>query len=106
MLAAEDPAIVDALLLLSYPLHPPKKPEQLRINHLPQLRVPALFIHGSRDPFGSIDEMIKHTALIPSRHELEAVEGAGHDLLGRKASGPLIERITSRFLRFTSGAIE
>ncbi len=57
LLAAETPAVADALLLLSYPLHPPRKPEQLRTQHFPQLRTPALFIHGTRDPFGSIEEM-------------------------------------------------
>ncbi len=106
MLAAEDPAVCDALLILSYPLHPPKKPDQLRVEHLPHLKVPVLFIHGSRDPFGSIDEITTHTAVIPARHHLDAVEGAGHDLLGRKDSGPLVERISADFLRFTNSAIE
>ena len=53
MLAAEKPGLVDALLLLSYPLHPPRKPEQLRTAHFPSLRTPVLFVHGARDPFGS-----------------------------------------------------
>src|SRR6266478_2202291 len=44
MLAAEDPAVARALLLLSYPLHPPEKPHQLRTAHLPKLRIPALFV--------------------------------------------------------------
>jgi predicted alpha/beta-hydrolase family hydrolase len=51
MLAASDPALSDALLLLSYPLHPPKAPDQLCSAHFPQLRTPALFVHGIR--FGS-----------------------------------------------------
>jgi uncharacterized protein len=54
MLAAAEPGLIDGLLLLSYPLHPPKKPEQLRTAHLPNLMTPALFVHGSRDGFGSI----------------------------------------------------
>lgn len=56
ILAAEDPELADALLLLSYPLHPPNKPDQLRTAHLPQLQIPTMFVHGSRDPFGSSGE--------------------------------------------------
>ena len=74
------PDLVSGLLLLSYPLHPPRKPEQLRIQHLPKLRTPSLFVHGTRDPFGSIDEMTKALQLIPAKTELMSVEGAGHDL--------------------------
>src|SRR5438105_2182909 len=64
MLAAEDPSVADALLLLSYPLHPPEKPQQLRTEHLPKVQVPVLFVHGSRDPFGSLDEIRAALALI------------------------------------------
>jgi hypothetical protein len=80
MLAAENPELVDGLLLLSYPLHPPKKPEQLRTAHFPKLETPVLFFHGSRDPFGSIEELRKAIALIPAETRLIVVEGAGHDL--------------------------
>lgn len=80
MLCADEPELVSGLLLLSYPLHPPRKPEQLRIQHLPNLRTPSLFVHGTRDPFGSIEEMEKALVLIPARKELLIVEGAGHDL--------------------------
>jgi len=80
MLCAAEPELVSGLLLLSYPLHPPRKPEQLRIQHLLNLRAPSLFVHGTRDPFGSIDEMTKALQLIPAQTELMKVEGAGHDL--------------------------
>jgi predicted alpha/beta-hydrolase family hydrolase len=80
MLAAENPGLVDGLLLLSYPLHPPKKPEQLRTAHFPMLQTRALFFHGSRDPFGSIEELQKAIALISGETRLIVVEGAGHDL--------------------------
>ena len=80
MLAAEDPSVADALLLLSYPLHPREKSQQLRTAHLPKLQAPALFVHGSRDPFGSLDEIRAAMALISAPAELAAVEGAGHDL--------------------------
>jgi len=80
MLAAEKPEVADALLLLSYPLHPPRKPEQLRTAHFPKLRTPALFLHGTRDPFGSIEELSGAIAQIPARTELIEAENAGHDL--------------------------
>jgi hypothetical protein len=80
MLAADEPEVADALLLLSYPLHVPDKPDQLRTAYLPGLRTPALFVHGTKDPFGTPGEMRAALALIPAKHELLLVEGAGHDL--------------------------
>src|ERR1700722_1981146 len=68
------------LLLLSYPLHPPRKPEQLRTQHFFNLQTPALFVEGTRDPFGSISEIEQALKLIPARTKLVTVEGAGHDL--------------------------
>jgi predicted alpha/beta-hydrolase family hydrolase len=80
MLCAEQPGLVEGLLLLSYPLHPPRKPAQLRIQHLPKLQTPALFVQGTRDPFGSIEEMEAALKLIPGQTRLLPVEGEGHDL--------------------------
>jgi uncharacterized protein len=80
ILAAEEPDLVDALLLFSYPLHPPNKPRQLRTEHLPNLRIPALFVHGTKDPFGSIEEMRGALHVIPAKTQLVVIEGAGHDL--------------------------
>ncbi len=80
MLAAEDALVADALLLQSYPLHPPRKREDLRTAHFSELRTPALFVHGTRDPFGSIAEMEAALPAIPGFHALIAVEGEGHGL--------------------------
>ena len=80
MLCAEEPRLVDGLLLTSYPLHPPGKPDQLRIQHLPKLEVPVLFVEGTHDAFGSIAEIESALKLIPARTALLKVEGAGHDL--------------------------
>jgi len=80
MAAAERPALADVLLLLSYPLHPPGKPDQKRIAFFPDWRAPALFVHGSGDPFGSLEELREALTQIPARTELLAVEGAAHDL--------------------------
>ena len=80
MLAAEDQQVADGLLLLSYPLHPPNRPEQLRTAHFPKIRVPALFVHGTRDPFGSIEELGTAIRAIPACASIYTVEGAGHPL--------------------------
>jgi hypothetical protein len=80
MLAAEDPDVAAGLLLLSYPLHPPGKPERMRTEHFPALRTPAVFVHGTKDDFGTIEEMREALRLIPAPTQLVTVEGAGHDL--------------------------
>jgi predicted alpha/beta-hydrolase family hydrolase len=80
MAAAEDAALAAGLLLLSYPLHPPKKPEQLRTGHFPDLRTRGFFVHGSKDGFGSEEEMREALKQIPAPTGLYLVEGAGHEL--------------------------
>jgi predicted alpha/beta-hydrolase family hydrolase len=80
MLCADQPGLAEGLLLLSYPLHPPRKPDQLRIQHLPKLQTPALFVQGTGDPFGSPEEIESALGLIPAKNRLLLVEGAGHDL--------------------------
>ena len=96
MLSADQPGLVDGLLLLSYPLHPPRKPEQLRTQHLPKLRTPALFVHGTRDPFGTAEEVASALRLIPAKVCLLRVEGAGHDL-GFKGELKLVPDVVSEF---------
>jgi len=71
---------VRALLLMSYPLHPPRKAAQLRTQHFFNLRTPALFVQGTRDPFGTVEEIEQALKLIPARTKLLTVDGAGHDL--------------------------
>lgn len=68
------------LVLVSYPLHPPGKPENLRTEHLPRLTVPCLFVHGTRDPFASPDELTAATAAIPGAVTHVWIEGGRHDL--------------------------
>ena len=81
MAASEHSDMAAALLLLSYPLHPPAKPEQLRTAYFPQLQTPALFVHGTDDPFGSIAELTEAVKAIPAHVELLPIERSGHDLL-------------------------
>jgi uncharacterized protein len=101
MLAAEEPGVCDGLLVLSYPLHPPGKPEQLRTAHLPKLQAPALFVSGTADPFASPAELEAALRLVPTHPSLLVIEHAGHDLgFGRRAKTQpvdLPERIVEAF---------
>jgi predicted alpha/beta-hydrolase family hydrolase len=80
ILASEDKSVAQHLRLLSYPLHPPAKPDQLRTAHFPKLKVPSTFIQGSADSFGTPDEMQAALNLINAPTKLAIVPGAGHDL--------------------------
>jgi uncharacterized protein len=102
MLVAEEPKLADGLLLLSYPLHPPGHPEKLRTQHLPKIEVPVMFVHGTRDPFGSIDEIESARKLIPAKTLLLPVEGAGHDLgfKGKAKREDLPVTVLEKFRKF------
>jgi len=96
MLAAEEPHLVDGLLLFSYPLHPPGKPTQLRTEHFPRIHMPAVFIQGTADPFGSIREIEDAVQAISVPTTLIAIEGAGHDLKrGRFDLGLVVEALAT-----------
>jgi uncharacterized protein len=103
MLLAADPTLARALLLQSYPLHPPGKPEKLRTEHLGRLRVPTLFVHGTADAFGTRDELEKARASIPATTRVLSVNG-GHDLgwPKRPAGTDLPERIVAALLDLAS----
>lgn len=100
MLAAAAPGLVDALLLLSYPLHPPKAPTQLRTTHFRTLHTPVLFVHGTRDGFGTIVEMTSALKLIPARTGLLPVESAGHELMTARNRFALPDMIAEAFAAF------
>jgi predicted alpha/beta-hydrolase family hydrolase len=103
ILAASDPALslpVDALLLLGYPLHPPQRPDDLRTRHFPDLKTPALFVHGAHDPHGSIDEIEDARKTIPTRTEVLALPTAGHELLNLRNRSELPQQVVSAFLAF------
>jgi len=101
MLIAEE-RLADGLLLLSYPLHAPSRPDQLRTQHLSQIHVPTLFVHGTRDPFGSIEEIDAARKLISAKNLLLPVEGAGHDLgfKGKSKREDLPEIVIPKFQCF------
>src|SRR5262245_1478744 len=102
LLAAEDPAVAPALLLLSYPLHPPGRPENTRTAHFPRLRTSALFVHGADDPFGSVFELQGALALISGPTTLHVEPEVGHDLgasrRGRHGLPDLATRIAERWI--------
>jgi hypothetical protein len=105
MLCAAEPGLVDGLLLLSYPLHPPRRPSELRTGHFPELKTPALFVHGTRDGFGSIDELDAALKLIPARTEILPVTGAGHELLTKTNRDELPKIVVETFRSFISDII-
>ena len=80
MVVAEEPGRVAALMLFSYPLHPPGTPDRLRTGHFSAITAPTVFTHGTSDPFGSIAELRTAARLIPVPTELVEVGGVGHDL--------------------------
>lgn len=82
--ALAPPAGLRGLVLISYPLHPPGKADRLRVEHLPDIEVPTLFVSGDRDTFGTPDELRRWTATMPKRAKVRHlfVEGRGHDLKG------------------------
>ena len=101
MLLADSPAHAQGLLLLSYPLHPPATPERLRTEHLPALRVPTLFIHGDRDPFGTPDEIEAARALIQARTTLVVLPRSAHAL---HADAGTAQTIVTAFLSLIANA--
>jgi predicted alpha/beta-hydrolase family hydrolase len=78
----DPPAELVGLVLIAYPLHPPGRPDSLRTEHLPEIHVPCLFISGTRDPFGSPDELRRWSDTIAGPVTHEFVDGKGHDLKG------------------------
>jgi len=97
MLVSEEPQLADGLLVFSYPLHPPRKPNQLRTSHFPRLTTPTFFVHGTRDPFATTAEMNSALELAPALHAMLEVDGAGHDLLLKKTANELPSRVVSEF---------
>jgi hypothetical protein len=81
-----------ALVLVSYPLHPPGKPDRLRTEHFPALELPCLFVSGRRDAFGAPEELERETAAIPGEVTRNFVDG-DHSL--RKSEAEAAEAVAS-----------
>lgn len=97
------PANLRGLVLIAYPLHPPGKPDQLRVEHLPAISVPTLFISGTGDPFATPAELTRWTGTMAAAAEVTHLwlEGKGHDLKGSDntiagAVTDFLDRVTRR----------
>ena len=94
--AAEDASLTEGLLLISYPLHPPGRPERLRTEHFASLKTPVFFAHGTKDAFGSVEEMREALGLIAASAELFLVAGGGHGLITRRSGDEAIRDVAKR----------
>jgi predicted alpha/beta-hydrolase family hydrolase len=88
---AADPLPARGLILLGYPLHPPGKPEQLRTEHFPRIDVPCLFVSGTRDTFGTPEELERHAQQIAGDVEWHWIDTADHGFKPLKASGLTVD---------------
>ena len=100
-LAAAAVPDVAGVIALGYPLHPPGRPDQLRVSHLPSIRIPILIVQGERDTFGTPDELGPHIARIPGRATLHVVAGGDHSLAvsGRKGNDGAILDVIANWIR-------
>jgi uncharacterized protein len=78
-MAVAEGLAASALVLLAYPLHPPGRPDRLRIEHLPALDLPVLAVSGTKDPFGAPDELERHFAAVSGPVTFVWVDGVGHE---------------------------
>ena len=65
---------------MSYPLHPPKKPDALRIEHLPRVKVPTLCVSGTKDDFGTPEELTNAFNVVPATVTWSWIDNARHEL--------------------------
>lgn len=86
--AASQPADIDGLVFLGYPLHPPGRPDKMRSEHLPKIKAPMLFIQGSRDAFGTKTEIETIIKKLKLPAELYSIEGGDHSFKAPKSVGP------------------
>jgi predicted alpha/beta-hydrolase family hydrolase len=91
IVAADDGAL--GLVLLGYPLHPPGRATQLRVEHFPRLRMPALFVSGTRDAFGTPDELRRETKKIRGRVSFHWIETGDHGFKPLKSSGLTVDGV-------------
>jgi uncharacterized protein len=86
-IAAAGSPHVEGLVFLGYPLHPPGKVDQLRAKHLPDIKVPMLFVQGSRDTFGTPDELQPTIKTLKAPADLYVVAGGDHSFKVLKRTG-------------------
>lgn len=85
--AAQDGENIAGLVFLGYPLHPPGRPEKMRSEHLPKIKAPMLFMQGSRDAFGTKEEIADIIKKLKLPADLFAIEGGDHSFKVPKSAG-------------------
>lgn len=102
--AAEGPLLISGLVYLGYPLHPPGKPAARRDSHLPAITVPMLFVQGSKDAFGTADEIRELLPRLNPATELYVVEGGDHSFKvparAGKTQATVLEEVFDVVVRF------
>ena len=102
-------SLVAGLVLLGYPLHPPGNPARLRTAHLPLLRTPTLVVQGTRDEFGTADEVRRAFAVVPARVEWLVVDGANHSFKvprgARRSNTEVFDDIADAVARFVHSSV-
>jgi predicted alpha/beta-hydrolase family hydrolase len=91
----DDPVPALGLLLLGYPLHAAGKPDQPRVEHFPRLRVPCLFVSGTRDSLASRDALTAAVKAIEGRVTMHWLESADHGYRPKKSSGRTAEDVAA-----------
>jgi predicted alpha/beta-hydrolase family hydrolase len=103
----DDPLPALGLVLLGYPLHPPGRPEALRVEHFPRIRVPCLFVSGTRDAFGSPEELRAHVKEMRGPVRWHWIETADHGFKPLKASGltatAVLDAVAADVVAFVAG---
>ncbi|PYS68283.1 MAG: alpha/beta hydrolase [Acidobacteria bacterium] len=84
---------IAGLVFLGYPLHPPGNPSKLRVEHLPNIKMPMLFVQGTRDSLGTVDEIRPFIKALKLPARIYAVEGGDHSLKAPKKFGKTQEEI-------------
>lgn len=98
ILMSKQPELADGLLLLSYPLHPPGKPERLRTEHLGGITAATLFAHGAKDAFGSVEEMQAARKLLAGPTALEVFAGATHGIVQKRHGDDHVRQVAERIV--------
>ncbi len=100
-MAVADGLAAAGLVLVSYPLHPPGRPERLRVEHFPRLAVPCLFVSGTRDAFGSPEELQDATRAIGGPVSHVWLDGGDHGL--RRRDAEVAEAVRAWVVRLVAG---